>query len=63
MKGFVTVGDTNYSVSCVRSHMMIMPWTRDIPSSEIVLISAVGIGLTGAIANAIKMNAPKSIKI
>ena len=63
MKGFVTVGDTNYSVSCVRSHMMIMPWTRDIPSSEIVLISAVGIGLTGAIANAIKMNAPKSIKL
>ncbi|SHJ11206.1 CobW family GTP-binding protein [Desulfosporosinus lacus] len=63
MKGFVTVGDTNYSLSGVRSHMMIMPWTRDIPSSEIVVISAVGIGLTGAIANAINMNAPKSIKL
>ncbi|AET67253.1 putative GTPase, G3E family [Desulfosporosinus orientis DSM 765] len=63
MKGFVTVGDTNYSVSCVRSHMMIMPWTSDIPASEIVLISAVGIGLTGAIADAINMNAHKSIKL
>jgi len=63
VKGFVTVGDTHYSVSGVRSHMMIMPWTRDIPSSEIVLISSVGIGLTGAIANAINMNAPKSIKL
>ncbi|AFQ44887.1 CobW family GTP-binding protein [Desulfosporosinus meridiei] len=63
IKGFVTVGDSNYSVSCVRSHMMIMPWPRDIPASEIVLISAVGIGLTGAIADGINMNAPKSIKL
>jgi Putative GTPases (G3E family) len=63
MKGFVTVRDTNYSVSCVRSHRMIMPWTRDIPSSEIVLISAVGIGLTGAIANGIRTYAPMSLKI
>ncbi|SDI33934.1 CobW family GTP-binding protein [Desulfosporosinus hippei] len=63
IKGFVTVGDSNYSVSCVRSHLMIMPWSRDIPASEIVLISAVGIGLTGAIAKAIKMKAPQSIKL
>lgn len=63
MKGFVTVGDTNYSVSCVRSHMMIMPWASAIPASEIVVISAVGIGLIGAIADGIKMNAPKSMKL
>lgn len=63
MKGFVTVGNTNYSVSGVRSHIMIMPWIRAVQSSEIVLISAVGIGITMVIADGIRAYAPASLKI
>ncbi|SHJ33749.1 CobW family GTP-binding protein [Parasporobacterium paucivorans] len=56
IKGFVTVGSHSYSVSGVRTHIMILPWSSEIPASEIVLISAVGIGLTGALANGLKTN-------
>jgi hypothetical protein len=63
VKGFARVGGANYSVSGVRSHMMVLPWAGNIRSSELVLISAVGIGLTGAIATAIKTYAPSSLKI
>jgi G3E family GTPase len=63
LKGFVNIGEASYSVSGVRSHIMLVPWPREIPSSEIVLISAVGIGLTGKIAQAIQLYAPKSVKL
>lgn len=63
IKGFASIGDTNYSVSGVRFHMMILPWAGDILSSEIVPISSIGIGLISAIANGIKTYAPHSIKL
>jgi G3E family GTPase len=63
IKGFVAVSDVNYSVSGVKSHIMIVPWAGDIRSPEIVLISAVGIGITGAIADGIRKYAPASLKI
>lgn len=63
IKGFVTIGDANYSVSCVRSHVMILPWHSDIPASELVLISAVGIGLIGVLGEGIKTHAPNAIRL
>lgn len=63
IKGFVQIGNNNYSISCVRSHVLLMPWPGQIPASEIVLISAVGIGLTGAIADGIRIHSPSSIKM
>lgn len=63
IKGFARVGSTNYSISGVRSHIMIIPWKSDIPSSEIVLISAIGIGLTGILANLINTYGPTSLMI
>ncbi len=63
VKGFAKIGEAGYSVSCVRSHVMILPWNGAISASEIVLISAVGIGLTGAIADGLRLHAPDSIKL
>ena len=63
IKGFAKIGDAGYSVSCVRSHVMVMPWNGTIEASEIVLISSVGIGLTGAIADGIGLHAPRSLKL
>lgn len=63
IKGFAQVEEMRYSISCVRAHMILLPWPGDIPSSEIVLISSVGIGLTGAIADGIKKCAPKRLSL
>lgn len=63
IKGFSKVHDVNYSVSGVRSHIMVIPWPGIVKSNEIVLISAVGIGLIGAIADGIRMFAPHSIRL
>lgn len=63
LKGFVCVSDNNYSVSGVRSHVMIVPWVRKVESSEVVLISSLGIKLTSIVAEAINLYAPQSIKL
>ncbi len=63
IKGFATIDNKNYSVSGVRSHIMIMPWASDITDSEIVLISSMGIGLTGIIANGIQTHAPSLLTL
>ncbi|UWG98165.1 GTP-binding protein [Dehalobacter sp. DCM] len=63
IKGFAKVGDTDYTVSGVRSHMLILPWPGKTSCSEIVLISSVGIGITSVIANGIKRYAPLAIKL
>lgn len=52
IKGFVKISDAFYSVSCVRSHLVILPWKGEIEKSELVVISAVGIRLMGFIAAA-----------
>ena len=63
IKGFAQVGEARYSISCVRTHMILLPWPGDIPGSEIVLISSVGIGLTGAIADGITKYAPQMLSL
>lgn len=58
IKGFVNTKDGNYSISAVRTHVMLLPWHGQILASELILISAVGIQVTGMIAQGIQLHAP-----
>jgi len=63
IKGFVTVEEKNYSISGVKSHLIIMPWPSEIKSTDLVLISAVGIGLVSAVADGITLYAKDLITL
>ena len=63
IKGFITVKEKNYSVSGVKSHLIIMPWPSEIKSANLVLISAVGIGLVSAVADGITLYAKDLITL
>lgn len=63
IKGFVKAGDKNYSISAVRAHVMMLPWPEEIPFSEIVIISSIGVKLTSIIINAIDKTVPGKITL
>lgn len=63
IKGFFKCGENAYSVSGVGSHLMIMPWPENAVSSELVVISAIGIAEIGVIAYGIDHFAKGKITI
>lgn len=63
LKGFACVSDQRYFISGVRSHVKIIPWNKEVSSFEVVLISSVGLRLTGILSDAISQYASKAIQL
>ncbi len=63
IKGFARLSGKAYSISGVGTHIMILPWKGEIASPEIVLISSVGIGITGAVSEGIGKYASRSLRL